>query len=239
MIRLRGVGGWTWRFLEEVGVLYARMTRIKTDPAKVEAWIAHFKEERGTAYQKAPGYRGTFVLVNRHTGDGTAHSCWETLEAMNAAEQVAQEDKRQVIKATGIEVRDVDRFEVVVLDRQGELSLPAFTNHFELYVAPDRLDKAVEFGRSQLPNISAQPGYRALIASVNRMTGRSLSDSIWASPEARAANNAAATAGRQKVSEVGGPRACASASGRPSSRSSSRPASAEEPRCGRRRRWRG
>ncbi len=184
--------------------MYARMTRIKTDPAKLEAWIAHFKEAPGTAYKKAPGYGGTFVLVDRETGAGMAYSYWGTLAAMNAAEQVAQEDKRQVIAATGIEIRDVDRFEVVVFDRQGELSLPAFTNHVELYVAPDRLDRAVAVGPSQLPDVSAQPGYRALIASVNRMTGRSLSDSVWASPEARAAANAAATARRQKASEVGG-----------------------------------
>ncbi len=184
--------------------MYARMTRIKTDPAKLEAWIAHFGEGRGTAYQKAPGYGGTFVLVDRETGAGTAYSYWGTLAAMNAAEQVAQEDKRQVIAATGIEIRDVDRFEVVVLDRRGELSIPAFANHVELYLAPERLDKAVEFGHSQVPDVSAQPDYRALIASVNRMTGRSLSDSVWASPEARAAANAAATARWQKVSEMGG-----------------------------------
>ncbi len=183
--------------------MYARMTRIKTDPAKLEAWIAHFKEGRGTAYQKAPGYGGTFVLVKRETGEGIAYSYWEALEAMNAAERVAQEDKRQVIAATGIEIRDVDRFAVLVLARQGELSLPAFANHVEFYMAPDRLDTAVEFGCSQLPDLSAQQGYRAMMASVNRMTGRSLSDSVWASPEVRAAANAAATAWR-KASEMGG-----------------------------------
>ena len=162
------------------------MTRVTGDPAQLEAWIAHFTGQHGTGYKRAPGYGGTFVLVDRETGRGTAYSHWDTLAAMNAAEQVAQQDKSRVMPATGVAVRDLDRFDMFVLDRSGELALPAVATQFEFFVSPDQIDQALALTRSQLPELRAQPGYLALFASVNRMTGRFLRDTVWSSPEARA-----------------------------------------------------
>lgn len=43
------------------------------------------------------------VIVDRQSGEGIAYTCWETLEVMNAAEQVAWESRRHLKKATGAE----------------------------------------------------------------------------------------------------------------------------------------
>ncbi len=184
--------------------MYTRMTSTQTDLDKLDAVIANFKE-KGPGSQNAPGYAGWLFLVNRGTGEGVAWTYWETLKAMNAAEQFAQEHRRgHRQQRPGHVTIDVDRFELVVVDRKGDPSVPAFALLTEMRVDPHRLDRVIEIGRSQVPDISAQQGCQALIAGVNSMTGRFLTITVWNSLESRAAANANVTAGLQKVAEMSG-----------------------------------
>lgn len=185
--------------------MYARVTLVKSDPAKLGAAITNFSEKVVPAAQKASGYAGSFLLINRETGQGAGGTYWETLETMNAAEQIGLEARRQSIEATGTEVLDVDRFEIFLADRKGEPVAPTFARQTEIYADSQKIDGAIEFVRTSVrPNVAAQDGYRSLIGGVNRMTGRVFVTSNWKSAEARMASNEAIIRLRQEAAQIAG-----------------------------------
>ena len=185
--------------------MYARVTLVKSDPSKLEAAIVNFKEKVAPASRKAPGYAGSFLLVNRETGEGAGGTYWETIEAMNAAEQIGQESRRQSIESLGSEILDVDRFEIFLADRKGEPPVPTFSRQTQIYAHPDKINDAIDFVRSSaLAQVSAHDGYRSLIGGVNRMTGRLFVTSNWESVAARSASNQALSGTRQEAARTAG-----------------------------------
>lgn len=185
--------------------MYARVTLVKSDPSNLEAAIANFTERVAPAARKAPGYAGSFLLVNRETGEGAGGTYWETLEAMNAAEQIGQESRRQSIESLGTEILDVDRFEIFLVDRKGEPMVPTLSRQTQIYANPDKIKDAIDFVRSSvLTQAAAHDGYRSLIGGVNRMTGRVVVTSNWESAAARSASNAALSSTRQDAARIAG-----------------------------------
>lgn len=185
--------------------MYARVTLVKADPASLEAAIANFGERVAPAARRAPGYAGSFLLVNRETGEGAGGTYWDTLEMMNAAEQTGQEARRQSTESTGTEVLDVDRFEIFLADRKGEPTLPTFSRQTQIYADPTKIDDAIALVRSSvLATVAVQDGYRSLIGGVNRMTGRVFVTSNWDSATARAASDQALSRQRREAAEVAG-----------------------------------
>jgi heme-degrading monooxygenase HmoA len=185
--------------------MYARVTLVKSDPAKLEAAVANFKEQVAPASRKAPGYAGSFLLINRESGEGAGGTYWETLDAMNAAEEIGLEARRQSIKSLGTEVLDVDRFEIFVADRRGEPAAPMFARQTQIYANVEKINDAIEFVRTSVrANVSAQVGYRSIIGGVNRMTGRVFVTSNWESAEARIASSDAVSGQRQEAAQIAG-----------------------------------
>jgi len=184
---------------------YARVTFTKSDPSKLEASIANFKEKVVPVVRSAPQYMVSGVLANRETGEAEAFTAWETLKAMNATEQMAQEARRQAQEATSAHVVDIDRFEYFLRDVRGELVFPMFARWYHLYAELAKIDQTIEFVRTKVKDsVSAEPGYRALIGVVNRMTGRISVDSNWTNAEARAASSQAVAAQLQEAARIAG-----------------------------------
>jgi len=185
--------------------MYARVTLVKGDPADLDAAIANFGERVVPAASKASGYAGSFLLVNRETGEGAGGTYWDSLDAMNAAEQIGQEARRQSTESTGAEVLDVDRFEIFLADRKGEPTVPTFSRQTQIYADPAKIDDAIAFVRSSvLTHVAAHDGYRSLIGGVNRMTGRVFVTSNWESPAARAASDQALSSQRREAADIAG-----------------------------------
>lgn len=185
--------------------MYARVTLVKSDPSNLEAAIANFRERIAPASRKAPGYGGSFLLVNRETGEGAGGTYWETLEAMNGAEQIGQDSRLQSTESLGTEIVDVDRFEIFLADRKVEPTVPTFSRQTQIYASPDKIKDAIDFVRSSvLAQVAVHEGYRSLIAGVNRMTGRVFVTSNWESASARRASNEALSSTRQEAARIGG-----------------------------------
>jgi|GEM_PF-5759820 len=185
--------------------MYARVTLVKSDPAKLDAAIANFKEQVVPASRKAPGYAGSFLLINRESGEGAGGTYWESLDAMNAAEDIGLEARRQSIKSLGTEVLDVDRFEIFLADRKGEPVAPMFARQTQIYANTEKINDAIEFTRTSVQaNVAAQIGYRSLIGGVNRMTGRVFVTSNWESAEARIASSDAVSGQRKEAAQIAG-----------------------------------
>lgn len=182
--------------------MFARATTFRSDPTRVAQTIASFKE-RLAPIGAAPGYAGTAMLVDRATGDGYGVTYWDTVAHLNAAEQLGQEGRRQTRETAGVEVVDVDRFEMVLIDRAAEPTAPVFSRVNQLYADPQRIDEAVAFLRDRaLPAMSAFKGYRSLLMGVNRMTGRCVVTSSWATTEDRAASEAAVVDWRRQTATI-------------------------------------
>ena len=188
--------------------MYARVTAFKTDPAKIDQGVTSFKEKAVPLAQAAPGYAGTALMVDRETGEGGGVTYWNTVADMNAAEQVGQRARRESSEAIGAEVTDVDRFEIVLVDRvSGQPTAPVFARVNQLYANPDRIDEGIAFLRNKVvPNLSKQKGYRSLVMGVNRMTGRCFVTSGWETAEDRAASEAAVVGQRQEAATIAGAR---------------------------------
>ena len=183
--------------------MFARVTAIRTDPSRVDLGIANFKDAVVPIMRSAPGYAGAALLLDRETGEAAGVTYWETLAHMNAAEQIGQQARRQTREAAGAEVIDVDRFELILLDRASDPAAPSFSRINDLYGDPDRLEEGIAFVRDKvLPKVSKQKGYRSLLLGVNRMTGRFVVTSNWRTAEDRAASEATVVDQRGEAARI-------------------------------------
>src|SRR5713226_5476830 len=124
--------------------MYLRVTAFKSDPAKLEDGIGFLKDKIIPALSKVPGYLGATCIVDREKGEGAASTLWESLEAMNNAEQLGQQSRSQSSEATGLEVLDVDRFEITVLEMASPTpQLPSYTRVITAYGDPKKTDTVV------------------------------------------------------------------------------------------------
>ncbi len=185
-------------------MVYLRATHVMTNPARLEEGIANFKETFMPGARAMSGYAGAVLMLDRDSGEGYAGTYWSDLASMNAAEQAARDFRRQSSQATGAEVLDVDRFEVVLAERRGA-TVPSFSRINELYGDPSRADAAIEHLRSNVvPHVSGMEGFISVVAFLNRMTGRTVVTTTWASAEARAASAQAVVGARREAAQAAG-----------------------------------
>ncbi|HET9781262.1 MAG TPA: hypothetical protein VFR33_05740 [Candidatus Dormibacteraeota bacterium] len=184
--------------------MYLRVTAFKSEPGKLDEGIAFLKNKIIPSLSKAPGYLGTTCIVDREKGEGAASTLWESLEALNNAEVLAQQARSQSSEATGLQVVDVDRFEITVLEMTSPTpQVPAYTRLITAYGDPKKTDKVIEMVREASAKIKQQPGFRSFAAGVNRATGRGFTSSSWTTAELRDASDKATSAQRQPVAEAG------------------------------------
>jgi hypothetical protein len=183
--------------------MYLRVTAFKSDPAKLDAGVAFLKDKIFPSLGKLPGYLGATCIVDREKGTGAASTLWESIEAMNKAEQAGNESREKSAEATGLDVVDVDRFEITTFEMASPTAqLPSYARLITAYGDPKNADKAAQTVRDEIvPRLKSQPGFRAFVAGINRMTGRGFTVSSWATPQQREASNAAVADMRQQISE--------------------------------------
>lgn len=184
---------------------YMRVVYGKRDPAKLELGIANFKEKAVPAGRSWPGYLYSTMAVDRQTGESVTVTGWETLDAMNASDEMAQGTRRQAQEATGAVILDIDRGEMFLRHGSGKVVRPLFVRWVEAYAELDRIDQEIEFVRTKAKDFfSAQPGFVALNCGVNRMSGRLWIASSWETAEARAAAGRAVAPLNQEGARIAG-----------------------------------
>lgn len=185
--------------------MFVRITSIKSDPAKLEQGIANFKEKVVPGARSAPGFVGAVLMVDRQAGTGYAVTYWESLAAMNQAEQLAEQLRVQSTEATGVEITDVDRFEITLWERKGEVQVPAFVRANLVYANLKKLDELIAWSREKVaPTMKTQPGFVSLLGGINRMTGRSFITGAWATAEDRERAEATARGLRSSAAAIAG-----------------------------------
>ncbi|OLC22865.1 MAG: hypothetical protein AUG06_10120 [Actinobacteria bacterium 13_1_20CM_2_65_11] len=160
--------------------MYVRATRVQNPPDAVEKGIAFFKEKVAPAVKGAPGNAGAILLVDRKTGAAVGITMWATAQALGASEQVGISSRTQSAAATGGSIVNVERGEQVIADRAQPPKAGSFVRLNTITGDPKKIDDAIKFVEKQvLPVLKALKGYRALLMSVDRLTGRSTVSTVW------------------------------------------------------------
>ncbi len=161
--------------------MFLRVTRVQAPPDKVNDAIKNFETNIVKSARSAPGNQGAILLVNRETGVAQGITYWESAKALAAAEQFGIQTRTQAVKnVPGSQIVNVERAELMIMDRAAEPKAGAAVRLITINGDPDKLDAAiVQIRNHVLPVLKAQKGYRALIVSVDRQTGRLNASSVW------------------------------------------------------------
>ena len=111
---------------------------------------------------------------------------------MLATEAAGEKIRAQVLAEGGPQVRDVDRFEVILQERVAPPISGTFVRVNDFVAPPANIDTVADVLRGRLPGARDLSGFRAVLVSANRDTGRMLVASIWDTAADREASLAAA-----------------------------------------------
>ena len=93
--------------------MHARVTRFKSEPARVDEGIRTIKEQVVPSAKKLAGFKGGYWLVDRRTGEGFSVTLFESEAALASSEESAKKIRAQAEAAGGSKITGVERYEVV------------------------------------------------------------------------------------------------------------------------------
>jgi heme-degrading monooxygenase HmoA len=161
--------------------MFLRATRVQAPADKVEAAIENFETNVVKSIRSTPGNQGAVLLIDRETGGALSVTYWESAKALAASEQTGIQTRTQAAKSVpGIRIVNVERGELMIMDRTGAPKAGTFVRLISVNGDPDKLDAAIVQIRNQvLPVLKVLKGYRATIVSVDRMSGRLAASTVW------------------------------------------------------------
>jgi heme-degrading monooxygenase HmoA len=92
--------------------VYARVTRIKGDPAIADQAADWFAESALPGLREQPGFAGAIDLLDRESGLGMTITLWETEEAGDTSEKIAAAMRDEGASELDAEIVGVERYEV-------------------------------------------------------------------------------------------------------------------------------
>jgi heme-degrading monooxygenase HmoA len=186
--------------------MFIRGTRIQTPPDMLDEAIENFQKQVIPSARSAPGFFGAVLLADRKTGVGIGITYWETAQAMSASEQVSIQTRTQAVKnLPGTHIVNVERYEIVILDRDQAPKPGELVCVNTISGDPDKVDAATAFMRDKvLPVLKSIKGYRATVMGVDRQTGRSTVSTLWDTLADLSASDSKVTALRKDAVHAAG-----------------------------------
>lgn len=92
--------------------MFARVTRSKVSPEKIDESIAWFEQSALPRARSTPGFAGAIEFYDRETGTGLTVTLWETKEARDESERLAATIRSEGQSEEGFEILSVERYEV-------------------------------------------------------------------------------------------------------------------------------
>ncbi len=93
--------------------MYARTSTWTGSPEALERWASHVVERVAPMVAQLPGNLGAHFLVDRAGGSALTVTLWESEEAARASDEAAERSRASTIAATGVELVQRGRFEVL------------------------------------------------------------------------------------------------------------------------------
>lgn len=91
--------------------MYARVTRSKVQPERVDEALSWFEQSALPQAESTPGFAGALELFDRETGQALTVTLWETAEARTASEEMAASVRSEAESEAEFEVLGIERFE--------------------------------------------------------------------------------------------------------------------------------
>jgi heme-degrading monooxygenase HmoA len=181
-----------------------RLTRVQSSPDQIDQTITDFTGEVIPVAQRAPGYAGAAIYVNRQTGQAAGVTFWESARALAASELMGIDTRTQAAESTGLNIVDVARFQIVHIDRAQPLRTPAYTRVDNGFMPPERLDDFASFIRDDVtPALRQRKGYYWMTTSVDRTSGVVAVTSNWETAEDRELADPSFASVLQRADEFG------------------------------------
>ena len=185
--------------------MFARTSFFKGTAPQIDAAIALIRDRLVPSLATQAGFVGSITVVDREAGEGIATTLWNSAAEMGAAEEMGIAARTEAGERAGVQLTDVDRFEVILQDRVAPPEAGTCTRTTELRGSPDKIDATADFMNSRgIDLLRPRPGYRGMLVMANRATGRIRITSAWNTVADRD-NTAQVPAGvREEVAQVAG-----------------------------------
>ena len=185
--------------------MHTRATWIQVSPDQVERMTSNFEEKVIPAAKTAKGFAGAALLIDREKGLGIGVTVWESARALAESEEVGIATRTQAASDTGARIVNVERGEVVVMDRAAPARVPGFARVSITYTEPEKLDQMSALIRDRaVPKLRENKGYRSVWMTIDRTTGQGSVLSVWDSAQDREASNAAMASLREEAARLAG-----------------------------------
>jgi heme-degrading monooxygenase HmoA len=185
--------------------MHARLIRLKGSPEGAEERQAIFQREAVPVMREQPGFAGVAAVGDAQTGAGAVLSYWESEAAMNQSATALAALRERMTTGQGIEVLSIEQYEIVLLERR-QPPLPG--NATRISRAKGDLDVATQaFAQLRdegLALASSLKGFRALVAGVDRSSGRFVVLSGWDTAADREAAEVATAEQRTRLAATAG-----------------------------------
>ena len=186
--------------------MYARVVRVKGSPEGAEERTAAFRSEALPVMAEQPGFEGVVISADAG-GGGVVVTYWDSEEALVASREVLASLRERMTAGQGLEVLSIEEYDVVLMERS-DATGPVSGNAVRLTRARGSLE-AVEAAIFQLRDeglelVRTLPGFKALIAGVDRSSGRFYVVSGWESAADRDASEGATAEQRARLAERAG-----------------------------------
>ncbi|HEX3605384.1 MAG TPA: antibiotic biosynthesis monooxygenase [Candidatus Dormibacteraeota bacterium] len=184
--------------------MHLRMVRLAGSPEALEGAISAF-DQVSAPVRKLPGCAGIALLADREGGQAVVVSYWESEEALTASNDAAANARATTVSRHGLEVLDVEQYEVTHLERRQPLQPGVATRLVSVQATPDRIDEIQRELRARaVPILTALSGYRSVLQAVNRSNGKLIAASSWETAADREASNAQMAGVREYMQEMTG-----------------------------------
>ncbi len=184
--------------------MFARVSRVSASSDELDQNVDFFVQKLVPQIKDLPGFVGAGALGDRASGRGAAITYWADAASMRATEPAASASREQTAQL-GVTTLDVQRYELVIVERVMPAAANVFVRSNELDAALDKLEASITFVRDQVvPNIRAQRGFRAALMGVDRQSGHCLVSSIWETVADLEASEAAVRDQRREAGRIAG-----------------------------------
>ena len=164
--------------------MYTRATTFRAQSSSIDADIAHVRDTVMPALEGIEGYIGLSLLVDRPSRRCIATSSWQSEEAMRASAESVRPIRDRAAEIFGGSA-DVEEWEIAVLHRDHRSGEGACVRATWVKVAPDQLDRAIDFYRMTiLPALEELGGFCSASLLVDRASGRAVSSATFDSVDA-------------------------------------------------------
>jgi heme-degrading monooxygenase HmoA len=160
--------------------MWVRGSRLRVPAGKLDAAISNFTKETVPKLKSIPGNAGAVLLAERQQSICLALTYWTDRASLDASETQASGLRAGVADTVGATIEDVQRHEIVVMEREGTPQAGKFVRSIQFALDTKRVDEGVTyFNQTVTPQLRRQNGFRAAIVGVDRQQGRGFISTVW------------------------------------------------------------